>query len=155
MTFRTLSELFHYNVEHRADSICSEMFGGEQVSYREFGRRAEKIQTMLVGAGLKPGDKVALLSSNMPNWSVCYLATVAAGMVIVPILPDFSSSELEMIIKHSEAKALMVSDKLFSKLPKETVSSLNIVIRTKTSASSSNPYTNRAKPALPPPKISP
>ena len=131
MTFRTLSELFHYNVEHRADSICSEMFGGEQVSYREFGRRAEKIQTMLVGAGLKPGDKVALLSSNMPNWSVCYLATVAAGMVIVPILPDFSSSELEMIIKHSEAKALMVSDKLFSKLPKETVSSLNIVIRTK------------------------
>ena len=45
MTFRTLSELFHYNVEHRADSICSEMFGGEQVSYREFGRRAEKIQT--------------------------------------------------------------------------------------------------------------
>lgn len=152
MTFRTLSELFHYNVEHRADSICSEMFGGEQVSYREFGRRAEKIQTMLVGAGLKPGDKVALLSSNMPNWSVCYLATVAAGMVIVPILPDFSSSELEMIIKHSEAKALMVSDKLFSKLPKETVSSLNIVIRTKNLGVISQPVHEQGQTGTPAPE---
>lgn len=152
MTFRTLSELFHYNVEHRADSICSEMFGGEQVSYREFGRRAEKIQTMLVGAGLKPGDKVALLSSNMPNWSVCYLATVAAGMVIVPILPDFSSSELEMIIKHSEAKALMVSDKLFSKLPKQTVSSLNIVIRTKNLGVISQPVHEQGQTGTPAPE---
>ena len=36
-----------------------------------------------------------------------------------------------MIIAHSEAKALLVSDKLFSKLSKQTIDSLNIVIRTK------------------------
>ena len=43
------------------------------------------------------------------------------GMVAVPILPDFSTEELEMIIAHSEAKALMVSDKLFAKLAKSTI----------------------------------
>ena len=52
-------------------------------------------------------------------------------MVAVPILPDFSTEELEMIIAHSEAKALMVSDKLFAKLAKSTIESLHIVIRTK------------------------
>ena len=59
-------------------------------------------------SGLGPGDKVALLSSNMPNWCVSYLAVTSAGMVAVPILPVFSTEELEMIIAHSEAKALMV-----------------------------------------------
>ena len=89
------------------------------------------MQDLLIGAGLKAGDKVALLSSNMPNWCVSYLAVTSAGMVAVPILPDFSTEELEMIIAHSEAKALMVSDKLFAKLAKSTIESLHIVIRTK------------------------
>ena len=40
-------------------------------------------------------------------------------MVAVPILPDFSGEELDMIIEHSEAKALLVSDKLFTKLSKQ------------------------------------
>ena len=52
-------------------------------------------------------------------------------MVAVPILPDFSGEELDQIITHSEAKALLVSDKLFSKLSKRTVESLSVVMRTK------------------------
>ena len=49
----------------------------------------------------------------------------------MPILPDFSGEELDMIIEHSEARALLVSDKLFTKLSKETIGRLNVVIRTK------------------------
>lgn len=67
----------------------------------------------------------------MPNWGIGYFAVTSAGMVVVPILPDFSSEELDMIIEHSEAKALLVSDKLFTKLSKQTVARLDIVIRTK------------------------
>lgn len=62
---------------------------------------------------------------------MCYFAATTAGMVVVPILPDFTGEELDKLIKHSEAKALCVSDRLFTKLSKETVESLNIVIRTK------------------------
>jgi len=67
----------------------------------------------------------------MPNWGISYFAVTSAGMVAVPILPDFSGEELDMIIEHSEAKALLVSDKLFTKLSKQTIERLNVAVRTK------------------------
>ena len=127
----TLYELLENSIKEYKDNIAYSMFGGEDVTYAEVGRRVAIVQQMLLDAGLNAGDKVAILSSNMPNWGVCYFAVVSAGMVAVPILPDFTEKELDMLIRHSEAKALFVSDKLFTKLSKETVAMLDIVIRTK------------------------
>jgi long-chain acyl-CoA synthetase len=53
------------------------------------------------------------------------------GMVVVPILPGFSGEEFDQIIRHSEAKGLLVSDKLYTKLSKETLDAQKIVVRTK------------------------
>ncbi len=131
MVINTLKDLALRSVEMYPERTAFSMLNGEQVTYSEFGRRMSKVQDLLQNAGLNSGDKVALLSSNMPNWSVCYFAVVSAGLTIVPILPDFSGPELDMIIQHSEAKAILVSDKLFTRLSKETISSLNVVIRTK------------------------
>ena len=131
MTINTLYELARSSVEKFASKIAFSMFEGEDVTYAEAGRRIAKVQEILAGAGLRAGDKVALLSSNMPNWGVCYFAVTSAGMIAVPILPDFSGEELDMIIEHSEAKALLVSDKLFTKLSRDTIERLNVVVRTK------------------------
>ena len=131
MTINTLYELARNSVEKFASKIAFSMFEGEDVTYAEAGRRIAKVQEILAGAGLRAGDKVALLSSNMPNWGVCYFAVTSAGMIAVPILPDFSGEELDMIIEHSEAKALLVSDKLFTKLSRDTIERLNVVVRTK------------------------
>ena len=118
MTINTLYELARNSVEKFASKIAFSMFEGEDVTYAEAGRRIAKVQEILTGAGLRAGDKVALLSSNMPNWGVCYFAVTSAG-------------ELDMIIEHSEAKALLVSDKLFTKLSRDTIERLNVVVRTK------------------------
>ena len=131
MTINTLYELARNSVEKFASKVEFSMFEGDDVTYAEVGRRIEKVQEILTCAGLHAGDKVALLSSNMPNWGVCYFAVTSAGMVAVPILPDFSGEELDMIIAHSEAKALLVSDRLFTKLSKQTIERLNVVVRTK------------------------
>ena len=131
MTINTLYELARNSVEKFASKVAFSMFEGDDVTYAEVGRRIEKVQEILTCAGLHAGDKVALLSSNMPNWGVCYFAVTSAGMVAVPILPDFSGEELDMIIAHSEAKALLVSDRLFTKLSKQTIERLNVVVRTK------------------------
>ena len=127
----TLYELLENSIKEYRDNVAYSMFGGEDVTYAEVGLRVAIVQQMLIDAGLNAGDKVAILSSNMPNWGVCYFAVVTAGMVAVPILPDFTEAELDMLIRHSEAKALFVSDKLFTKLSKQTVAMLDIVIRTK------------------------
>ena len=131
MTINTFYELVRNSVEKFASRIAYSMFDGEDVTYAEAGRRIARVQEILTTSGLRPGDKVALLSSNMPNWGVCYLAITSAGMIAVPILPDFSGEELDMIIEHSEAKALLVSDRLFTKLSRRTIDRLNVVVRTK------------------------
>ena len=120
-TKTTLYELFHRSVKEFADRTAFSLFDGETLTYAEVGRRVALVQENLKSAGLNAGDKVVLLSSNMPNWGVCYFAIVTAGLVAVPILSDFTGEELDMIIEHSEAKALLCSDKLFTKLSKETV----------------------------------
>lgn len=131
MTANTLYELVCSSVEKFASRIAFSMHEGEEVTYAEAGRRIARVQEILLSAGLRAGDKVALLSSNNSNWGICYFAVTSAGMVVVPILPDFSSAELDMIIEHSEARALLVSDKLFTRLSKNTISRLNVAIRTK------------------------
>lgn len=127
----TLYDLLHSSIQKFSDKVAFRMLGSEEVTYNELGQRVKTVQDLLVGAGLKSGDKVAILSSSMPNWGVSYFAIVTAGMVAVPILNDFTSEELDKLIKHSGAKALMVSDRLFTKVPKETAAALNIIIRTK------------------------
>lgn len=131
MAFKTLRELYLNSIGSFAERPSFSMYEVGSMTYREFGERVETVREMLLDAGLSSGDKVALLSGNMPNWPVCYLAVVSSGMVVVPILPDFSGPELDMIIEHADAKALLVSDKLFSKVSKAIIEKLNVVIRTK------------------------
>jgi len=52
----------------------------------------------------------------MPNWVVSFLATTFMGAVAVPLLPDFLPKEIENILEHSEAKAVIVSDSLWPKI---------------------------------------
>lgn len=149
---KTIYELLHVSVEKFSNNIAFSMFGGEDVTYKEVMERVEHVQEMLLSAGLNPGDKVALLSSSMPNWGVSYFAVTTAGMVVVPLMPDFTGEELDSLIKHSESKALLVSDKLFTKLSKETVASLNIVIRTKNLSIISQTVEEQGSKVLPKPE---
>ena len=151
MTFTTIYEVVKHSVEKFSERIAFSMIGGEDVSYKEVGERVEKVQDMLLNAGVGAGDKVAILSSSMPNWGVSYFAVTSAGMIAVPILPDFTSEELDLIIAHSEAKAILVSDKLYTKLSKDTVERFNIVIRTKGLNVISQRVEERAEKRIPEP----
>ena len=149
---KTIYELLHTSVEKFSSNIAFSMFGGEDVTYKEVLERVNHVQDLLLDAGLNPGDKVALLSSSMPNWGVSYFAVTTAGMVVVPLMPDFTGEELDSLIEHSEAKALLVSDKLFTKLSKEAVSKLNIVIRTKNLSIISQTVKAQGSKAMPKPE---
>ena len=152
MTFNTLYEIVKHSVKKFSDRIAFSMIGGEDVSYKEVGERVEKVKEMLLNAGVGKGDKVAILSSSMPNWGVAYFAVTTSGMVAVPILPDFTGAELDLIIEHSEAKAILVSDKLYTKLSKSTVEKMNIVIRTKGLNIISQTVEERAEAMVPKPE---
>ena len=131
MNYETLQELYAHSIKTYAERPLFSMLERESLTYSEFDARVEQVRGLLLGAGLNGGDKVAILSSNMPNWNVCYFAAVTSGMVAVPIMPDFSAEEIERLLAHSEARALMISDRQYSRVPKSVLEGMNIVIRTK------------------------
>jgi long-chain acyl-CoA synthetase len=88
------------------------------ITYHDFYERVLAVAALLEKSGVKPNDRVALLSANMPNWGVAYFAITWMGAVVVPLLPDFSKQEVENVLEHSEAKALFVSRALIAKVEK-------------------------------------
>ena len=131
MKLNTLYEILNNSVKNFSERIAFSLWRGGSYTFKQVGEKVAEVQELLRSAGLKKGDKVVLLSSNMPNWGVCYFAITSGGYTVVPVLPDFTSADIDRIVEHSEAKALCVSDKLFSKISKEVSEKLNIIIRTK------------------------
>ena len=85
-------------------------------SYKDIAERILKIHMFFRDAGIREGDKVAMIGRNSANWCVVYLATVSYGAVIVPVLPDFKAEDLTNIINHSDSVLLYVDDKIWESL---------------------------------------
>jgi len=116
----TLKALFDYSTETYTDRPAVQFVDAEPVTYAQLAQNVEILQEMLRTYGIKPGDRVALYSENMPNWSAIYFAVTTMGAVIVPILPDFHTSEAMHIAIHAECKAAFISQKLFEVMLDET-----------------------------------
>ena len=97
-------------------------------TYSQFKLKCDSISKKLTQYGIGAGDKVAILSQSMPNWSVAFFSTVSFGRIAIPILPDSSENEVTNILNHSESKVMFVSQKLASKLSKECMDKLTLVI---------------------------
>ncbi|MDX9918672.1 MAG: AMP-binding protein [Paludibacter sp.] len=109
----TLKSLIDYSVAHFAENTdVAFVEGNGLLKYSDLGKAIDEMAGLLYSFGLEKGDKVALYSQNMPNWVIAYFAVVARGLVIVPILPDFTREEVENVLIHSEARALFVSERL-------------------------------------------
>lgn len=114
----TFPSLFEASVRSNADNIALSFVDGKPLTYKEMDLKIKMVMQQLTGLGIKPGDKVALLSLNSPEWGLTYFAITFLGAVVVPMLPDFTASELQNILVHSEAKALFVSERMNSKIKK-------------------------------------
>ncbi|MFM7065918.1 MAG: AMP-binding protein, partial [Gammaproteobacteria bacterium] len=82
------------------------------LSYAQWHARATRLAQGLLGLGLQPGDRVALLAYNSVEWLEIYAALAATGLVAVPINFRLRGPEVAYIVGHSEARALIVQDAL-------------------------------------------
>jgi len=107
----TLPSLLDRTAILYADKDAFGKVGKKAMKYSEFNEKVHLMIELLQENGISKGDKVLLLSENMPNWSVAYFAVTYFGAIIVPVLPDFHPAEVYHIIRHSETKAVFVSEK--------------------------------------------
>ncbi len=124
----TLPGLFEKTMERFADSNAMALVGEQPITYSQLNDKIRSLIAFYENLGVKPGDRVAILSTNMPNWGAVYYAVTFMGAVIVPLLPDFTQTEVEYILSHSEAKVVFVSKGLRSKVNDIAIESLQYVV---------------------------
>ncbi|MFZ4725870.1 MAG: AMP-binding protein [Paludibacter sp.] len=112
----TLQNLINNSIKNFAKSPSVSFVEGKPITYAELGQKIKETFTILLSLGLQSGDKVALFSHNMPNWVIAYFSVVSNGLIIVPILPDFTTEEVENVLVHSESKVLFISERLLTKV---------------------------------------
>lgn len=115
----TLQSVLEQSVSQFGDKVLSTMGSECVVTYRTLGELTAQLRFFLNEKGVKPTDKVALISENMPHWGASYFGITSLGAVVVPVLVDFSLVEIRNILKHSEAKGLFVSQKVYQKIGAE------------------------------------
>ena len=125
----TLGKLFDYSTIVYAKRPVSQYVDGTQFyTYETFKHKCTELSHRFTRFGISVGDKVAILSQNMPNWTVSMFSLVPFGRVAVPILPDSSQDEITNILTHSGCKAIFISQRLLPKLSQECIDKLTLVI---------------------------
>ena len=79
------------------------------LSYADLAERVQDCSLGLLELGVAPGDRVAILSENRPEWAVADYACLAARCTDVPIYPTLPAKQAEYILRDSGSVAVLVS----------------------------------------------
>ncbi len=124
----SLTDIYAKSIVDFKDREAFSTIKKEKLTYEKFGERVEFLTDIFNKHGIKKGEKIAILGSNMPNWAVSYFAITTSARVVVPILPDFTAFEIANVIEHSEATTIIVSEKLQYKLSKTLLDKFSLVM---------------------------
>jgi long-chain acyl-CoA synthetase len=85
--------------------------GWLELSYQDLADRIQDLSLALLELGILPGDRVAILSENRPDWAIADYACLAARCADVPIYPTLLARQVEHNLADSEAVAVFVSSR--------------------------------------------
>jgi len=84
--------------------------GYEGISYSDLRRSVEQCALGLVALGLKPGERVAIVSENRPEWVIADMGIVCLGGVDVPVYPTMTARQNLYIFNDAEVRFAIVSN---------------------------------------------
>src|SRR5215470_12842441 len=76
-----------------------------------FVERVKNVALGLASLGIRPGDRIALLSENRPEWSITDLAILSLGAINVPIYTTQALEQVDYILSDSGARAIFISNR--------------------------------------------
>ncbi len=92
---------------HRMPENVALIFGGQEIRYRELWEQTRRYAGVLRDLGVEPGDRVALMIPNVPDFPRVYYAALALGAVVVPIHALLKAEEIEFVLSDSGPKLLV------------------------------------------------
>lgn len=112
----TFQSLLQNSLVKFGDRPALALVGQTPITYKQLASLSQDVSRMLIGVGLKAKQKVAIFASGRPEWGASYFGIVNQGMIAVPLLPDFSETEVESILAHCGVDALIVGEKLYDRI---------------------------------------
>jgi len=113
-----LLDNYKKNYGNKQDALAAKV-NGQWVKYSvdDFIENSTFLAYAFINLGLQPGDKVALIANNRPEWNFSDFGMQMAGVINVPIYPTISNNDLKFILNDAEIKYVLVSNKdLFNKV---------------------------------------
>lgn len=117
-TYRDLLELFETSTKRYATRVAMRIERDgrkEQYTYRDLQELATRAAAFFAGEGVRPGDRVVLVSNNAPEWGMTYFGVLRAGATCVPVDPESSIGEIINFVRASGATGLVISEELRAK----------------------------------------
>ncbi len=109
----TIGELWRRGVTRgfeRPAFLVQDESGWRPVGWDEAAGRVSALANGFLAAGLRKGDKVAILCRTRVEWTLADYALATIGAVVIPVYPTSSAAEIEYILRDSEAKVLISED---------------------------------------------
>lgn len=107
----TLLDLFWERARTLGDRPAMRYRDGDRwrtISWVAYGRTVRALTAALLASGVRPGERVAILASNRPEWHMADVAILSAGAVSVPVYPTSAGSQVEYVLGHSESRICFV-----------------------------------------------
>lgn len=111
---RRLFDILTYQQKHYPQNVA--LAAKEQNRWRtyaleEFRERVDQVSACLICLGVEPGDKVAVISHNRPEWNFVDMAVQQIGAATVPLYPSINPENYAYILNHAESKIVFVENR--------------------------------------------
>ena len=116
--WRSLPDMFFRQAERHSGQpfLWSKRDGVfRPITYDEAARQVRLFARGLRDLGIRPGDRVALISENRPEWLMADMAIMTAGAITVPTFTTNTVADHRYILTHSGARAAIVSTRAIAK----------------------------------------
>ena len=98
-----LVELAHASARRHAHRpAVTDVRSGHSLTYAELGRESERVETFLIGEGVKPGHRIGLLAPNDTTYLPAAFGLLATGACLVPIASNLTPAEMAKIASEVE-----------------------------------------------------
>jgi long-chain acyl-CoA synthetase len=134
MTIATLNDIFFAAVERNLDRVMLYPEAGKwlPISSREFGQKVARTTRALHSWGIQPGDRIALLSENRPEWPIADVSSLLLGAVTVPLYTTLTADQTAFVLSDAGCRVIFVSSdrqlhKVISILPKTYIEKIVVM----------------------------
>lgn len=126
----SIYDFFRNSAERHGDKTALTFYGTE-FSFLRLLALAEKMAASLAAAGVKKGDRVALMLPNCPQYIISFFGVVKLGAIVTQLNPMYVEREIEYILKDSGAETIVVYsdmyDRVKSVLPASSLKNVIVV----------------------------